>query len=189
VRPDYSRYTDSELEDAYSNIDKDSFPERAELLKAELNSRCSRSYGSEYGELKEYTWKSDGRNKFFAFFFVLLVIMSFGDALDGDASSIVILIVSFLFLAIYLSMLHKKTGWVTLNEEGVVYENISGLREIKWFEISGCRIQHMRFTKYATIKLSNGGHEILPVFGEKAEELAQAIVEIAGKKNAFTPDK
>jgi len=84
-------------------------------------------------------------------------------------------------------MLHKKAGWVTLNEEGIVYENISGLRKIKWFEISGCRIQHMRFTKYATIKLSNGGHEVLPVFGEKAEEIAQAIVEIAAKKNATYP--
>jgi len=85
-------------------------------------------------------------------------------------------------------MVHKKTGWVTLNEEGIVYEDISGLRKIKWSEISGCRVQHMRFTKYATIKLSNGGQEVLPVFGEKAEEIAQAIVKIA-EKNASTLDR
>ena len=184
MRPDYTSYTNDELEDAYNSIDKDSFPDRAEALRLELHNRLKRGSDAQHDERVFYTWKSTARNKFFTFFFMILAIISLGDALDGDISSIIVFIVSFVFFVFYLRMLKKKSGWLTLNEEGVSYESTSGLRKIKWREIRGCKVQHMRFTKYATLKLLNGGQEILPIFGEKAEEVSRAIINIAKKKNA-----
>lgn len=184
LQPDYLSYTDSELEEAYNSVDKDSFPERAELLKAEIDSRRDLPNGSLDDELQEYTWKSDGRNGFFALFFLLMAIITCFEALNGDILSILGFSVSVIFMIFYLRILHKKSGWVTLNEEGVVYEDLSGVRKIKWFEISGCRIQHMNYTKYASLKLSNGNSELLPVFGKKAEEIKRIIVEKLAQENS-----
>ncbi|WP_032095991.1 MULTISPECIES: hypothetical protein [unclassified Alteromonas] len=39
MEPNYSEYSTTELEDALANIDKESFPDRVELLKVELASR------------------------------------------------------------------------------------------------------------------------------------------------------